>query len=80
MKHAIIGDDIHILVKISDDEDWTKYAWRIHEKGKWYWVPVQDCKREEKEEVAKKAFHNKWRHIDRKDVLGEFHRRRLFNA
>lgn len=43
--HAIIGGDIHKLVRIAKNEDWTYYAWRIHEDSHWYWVPIEDQKR-----------------------------------
>ena len=39
-KFAIIHNDIHRLVKIKSDDDWSMYAWAIHEDGDWYWVPV----------------------------------------
>jgi len=41
---AIIGGDIHQLVRIPPRSDQTLYAWLIHEDGDWYWVPVQDWK------------------------------------
>lgn len=44
-KFAIIGGDIHKLVKIASKEDWSRYAWRIHETGSWYWIPLGNEKR-----------------------------------
>lgn len=45
-KYAIIGGEIHKLVRMPKGKDWTAYAWRIKEKGEWYWVPIPDEKRE----------------------------------
>jgi hypothetical protein len=45
MKLGIIADEIHQLVRIGKNDEWTKYAWRIHEKDDKYWVPVPDEKR-----------------------------------
>jgi len=41
-EYALIGGDIHKLVKIKDDQNWTEYAWRIHYKDDLYFVPVKD--------------------------------------
>lgn len=44
-KYAVIGEDIHKLIRIKDNEDWSKNGWRIHYKGNLYFVPVRDeCK------------------------------------
>lgn len=43
-KFAIIGGDIHQLVKIKKNEDFSIYAWRIHETDDLYWIPVKDHK------------------------------------
>jgi len=39
-KFAIISGEIHRLVKIKPDDDWSEYPWTIYEDGDWYWVPV----------------------------------------
>lgn len=39
---ALISGDIHKLVRIKDNEDWSKYAWRIHSHQNYYYVPVKD--------------------------------------
>lgn len=41
-RYTIIEGDIHKLVKINKDEDWSKYAWRIHFRDNYYWVPLPD--------------------------------------
>jgi hypothetical protein len=44
-KYTLISGDIHKLVKIKKDEEWTKYAWRIHSHDDYYYIPVKDeCK------------------------------------
>lgn len=41
-KFALIGEDIHKLVRIKEGEPWDKYAWRIHYEKDYYFVPVKD--------------------------------------
>ena len=44
-KYALIGGDIHKLVRIPTLKDTLKYAWYIHYSGEYYFVPVRDeCK------------------------------------
>lgn len=43
-KFAIIGGDIHVLIKIQDGEDWSNHAWRIQEEDDLYWVPIPNSK------------------------------------
>jgi hypothetical protein len=52
-KFAIIGGDIHKLVTIKKGEDWAQYAWRIHEEGNKWWVPVPDGKKKGAYEISK---------------------------
>ena len=37
---GIIGQDIHKLIRIKKNEDWTQNPWRIHDHKDYYWVPV----------------------------------------
>lgn len=39
-RFAYISEDIHKLVRIARNQDWTQYAWRIKEDKDLYWVPV----------------------------------------
>jgi hypothetical protein len=40
-KFSIIGQDIHILIKIKPKEDWSNHPWRFASDQKdMYWVPV----------------------------------------
>jgi len=41
-KYALIGGDIHKLVRIKDDEDLSQYVWSIHSHSNYYYVPVKD--------------------------------------
>lgn len=41
-KYALIGKDIHKLIRIKKAETWEFYPWRIHEWRDYYWVPVED--------------------------------------
>ena len=43
-KYTIIGGDIHKLVKLNKDIEWKKHAWRIHQEGCLYWVPIPNDK------------------------------------
>jgi hypothetical protein len=43
-KFSIIGGDIHILVRIKKEENWSQHPWRLHEKGNYFWVPLKDEK------------------------------------
>jgi hypothetical protein len=43
-KYCILYGDIHKLVKIEKNEDWSQHPWRFHEKDDLYWVPVKDWK------------------------------------
>lgn len=42
-KYTIIGGDIHKLVKIKKDKDWSEHAWLIHFRDSYYWAPIPDC-------------------------------------
>lgn len=45
-KFSIIGGDIHKLISLKKDEDWSTHPWRIHEYADMYWVPISDSKRD----------------------------------
>ena len=55
-KFAIIGGDIHKLIRIKEGEKWAHHPWRIPEKDNWFWVPLPD----EKVDYTK----GKWRWIE----------------
>lgn len=40
-KSTFINGEQHHLYEIEDDEDWSRYPWRIHHFGKMYWLPVK---------------------------------------
>ena len=42
-KYAIIGGEIHQLIRIHKKSEW--HLWRIHEKDNLYWIPVEYFKR-----------------------------------
>jgi len=63
-KFALIGGDIHKLIRIKKYDQWDKYSWRVHYKGNLYFVPVKDeCKHDFEPKttgyIRRRVFNNK---------------------
>ena len=41
-KFALIGGDIHKLIRMKKNDSFCDYPWRIHYEGDLYFVPVKD--------------------------------------